>query len=226
MYIIVFEIILGVSAKLRKATISFVISVLPHGTARFPLDGLWWNLILRSFSKIFREHSNVVKIRLEYRVLHMKTFSHLWQYLVKFFVELEMLQTKFLEKITTRILCPVTFFPKILVYEVMSKNLVEPGSPQMTSQYGRYVLHAGARTCMHTSTRSGSHTHAPTPARAHTYTHICNTYSFSTASVIRERAWVLTLCVPCLSCCVFKFLVTVCVYVYPFTVIWILFFSL
>jgi hypothetical protein len=29
------------------------------------------------------------------------------------------------------------------VYEIMSKNMVEPEGPQMTSQYGTYELHAG-----------------------------------------------------------------------------------
>ena len=31
---------LGAIAKLRKATISFFMSVCPHGTTRLPLDGL------------------------------------------------------------------------------------------------------------------------------------------------------------------------------------------
>ena len=31
---------LGAFAKLRKATISFITSVRPHGTTRLPLDGL------------------------------------------------------------------------------------------------------------------------------------------------------------------------------------------
>ena len=31
--------ILGASAKLREETISFVMSVLPHGTTRLPLEG-------------------------------------------------------------------------------------------------------------------------------------------------------------------------------------------
>jgi hypothetical protein len=32
-------VVLGAFAKLRKANISFVISVRPHGTARLPLEG-------------------------------------------------------------------------------------------------------------------------------------------------------------------------------------------
>ena len=36
------------------------------------------------------------------------------------------------------------FFPKIrAVYEIMSKNMVKPEGPQMTSQYGACELHAG-----------------------------------------------------------------------------------
>jgi hypothetical protein len=30
-----------------------------------------------------------------------------------------------------------------IVYELMSKNVVETEGPQMTSQYGAYALHAG-----------------------------------------------------------------------------------
>ena len=47
-----------------------------------------------------------------------------------------MFQTKVIEKIKTRILCSVTFFFFFLenraVYEIMWKNTVEPGRPQMT----------------------------------------------------------------------------------------------
>jgi hypothetical protein len=37
------------------------------------------------------------------------------------------------------------FFPfeNLAVYETMSKNLVEPEGPQMTSQYGAYESRAG-----------------------------------------------------------------------------------
>jgi hypothetical protein len=35
---------LGAFAKLRKATISFVMYVCPHGTSRLPLDVFLWNL--------------------------------------------------------------------------------------------------------------------------------------------------------------------------------------
>ena len=48
------------------------------------------------------------------------------------------------------------------VYEIMSKNLVEPERPQITSQYDAHTFHAGysrlyARTRMRTPTRPGTH---------------------------------------------------------------------
>ena len=60
----------------------------------------------------------------------------------------------------------------------------------MTSQYGAYALHAGkarlhARTRMYTLKRPCTHTHA------RTHRSIYNTYCFSTATIIRERASVL-----------------------------------
>ena len=36
---------LGTFGKLRKATISLVVSVRPHGTTRLPLDGFSWNFL-------------------------------------------------------------------------------------------------------------------------------------------------------------------------------------
>jgi hypothetical protein len=35
------------------------------------------------------------------------------------------------------------YFENRAVYEIMSKNMEEPGGSQMTSQYGAYELHAG-----------------------------------------------------------------------------------
>jgi hypothetical protein len=51
---------LDACAKLRKATVSFVMSVppsvCPHGIIRLPLRGFWLNLIFDSFSKICWEN--------------------------------------------------------------------------------------------------------------------------------------------------------------------------
>jgi hypothetical protein len=46
----------------------------------------------------------------------MKTYVHLWQYLAEFFLEWEMFQTKFVEKIKTHILHSITFSPKIVPF--------------------------------------------------------------------------------------------------------------
>ena len=34
-------------------------------------------------------------------------------------------------------------FKNLAIYEIISKNVVEPEGPHMTSQYGTYELHAG-----------------------------------------------------------------------------------
>jgi len=48
--------LLGAFTKLRKATISFVLSVClsPLGIVRLPLDRFSWNLVFENFSKICR----------------------------------------------------------------------------------------------------------------------------------------------------------------------------
>jgi len=53
---------LGAFAKLRKATISLVMSVPPHGTTRLPLDGFSWNLTFEYSSKIRWENSSFIKL--------------------------------------------------------------------------------------------------------------------------------------------------------------------
>jgi hypothetical protein len=67
------------------------------------------------------------------------------------------------------------FFENLAVYEIMSKNTVEPEGSQMTSQ-------CGARAC----TRPRTKAHAR--KRARTHTQMCNIYCSSTATMIRERA--------------------------------------
>jgi len=53
------RVFLGAFAKLRKATVCFVMSscpsVRPLGTIRLPLDGFACNFVLHDFSKIYRE---------------------------------------------------------------------------------------------------------------------------------------------------------------------------
>jgi hypothetical protein len=54
-FVQLYRLFLSACAKLRKATISFVmfvcLAVRPHGTTRFLLDGFSWNLIFEYFQK-------------------------------------------------------------------------------------------------------------------------------------------------------------------------------
>ena len=96
--------LLGACAKLRKATISFVMSVRPSAwTTRLPLDGSSQNLIHEYFSKICWANSYFIKIEREYRLHYMKTDINIWSYLAQLSSEWEMFQTTDVEKIKTHI---------------------------------------------------------------------------------------------------------------------------
>ena len=79
-----------------------------------------------------RENSSFIKIQHEWLVLYKKTNIHFSSYLSKFFLEREIFQAKVVEKIKTHIIRSITFFENRAVYEVMWKNTVDPGRPQMT----------------------------------------------------------------------------------------------
>jgi len=49
---------LGALAKLRKATLSFIMPVRPYGTALLPLNGFSWNLKIHYFSKSCGENQS------------------------------------------------------------------------------------------------------------------------------------------------------------------------
>jgi hypothetical protein len=71
----------------------------------------------------------------------------------------------------------------------MSKNVAGTEGPQMTSQYGAYMLHAKkarlqARTHVHMPKCPGTHMHACT----HAHRPISNNYCFSMAMMICKRA--------------------------------------
>ena len=53
---------LGAFVKLRRATISYIMSVCPHRTTRLPLEGFTLNLTLEYFSTICRENPSFIKI--------------------------------------------------------------------------------------------------------------------------------------------------------------------
>jgi hypothetical protein len=94
---------LGTFTKLRKATISYVMSVCLcvclHGTTRFPLNVFSWALILEYFSKICRENSGFIKMWQEWQVLYMKTYGHLWHHPGHLLLESEIFQKKLQRKL-------------------------------------------------------------------------------------------------------------------------------
>ena len=62
----------------------------------------------------------------------MKTNVHFCLYLAQFFLEREMFQAN-LQRKSKHILCSKTFFFFIVsLFEIMWKNIVEPGRPRMT----------------------------------------------------------------------------------------------
>jgi len=119
-------IVRGAFAKLRKATISFVMSVRPHGTTRLPLDGFTWNLIFDYFFKNCRENSSFIYIGQEWRHFTCRPI-YIFYHLAQFFLERKIFQTKVVEKIKT-----ITVFRKSCYNEIMWRNTVERGRPQMT----------------------------------------------------------------------------------------------
>jgi hypothetical protein len=128
------------------------------------LDSCWtdfdenWYL---SFSKICGENSSSTKIQQEWWVFYIKTFSHLWQYLAKFFLEWEMFGRKFVEKIKIHIRCPVTFLLKsCCVWDNVEKY---GGRRGRKWQYGG-ALHAGFF-------KLKVHNHTPAPVLPHPDTH-------------------------------------------------------
>ena len=109
----------------------------------------------------------------------MKTNISLW-YLAHFFLELEMFQTKVVQKIKTQIFVQELLFSfNRAVYEIKWKKTVERGRPQMTIW------------CMRTA--------CWIPKAINTL-RFCNTRCFSTATVVARTRLNLTLYVHCLSC--------------------------
>jgi hypothetical protein len=86
-----------------------------------------------------------------------------------------MYQTKLVERIKTHILCSVTFFESRAVDEIMCKNMVEPGRPQMTIWRMRIACWV------------------PKATQAHTHTQYVTLNCFSTATVVERTRLTLTL---------------------------------
>jgi hypothetical protein len=128
---------LGSFARLRKETTSFVMSVRPsvclHGATRLPMDGFSWNLIFQYFFEKSVEKIQVsLKSDKNKRVLYKEANIYCPSHLAHFFSDLEMFQTKVVEKIKTHILCSITFSNKPCRLWDMRKSTVQRGRPYKT----------------------------------------------------------------------------------------------
>ena len=84
----------------------------------------------------------------------MKTNIHFLSYLAHFFLEWEMLQTKVVGKIKIHVLYSVTFFKKNRTFcEIMWKNILKRGRPQMTIWRIRITCWITKATNKHTQNR-------------------------------------------------------------------------
>ena len=143
------KVFLGAFPKLRKATISFIVSVCPcicpHRITRLPMDGFSSNLIFVYFSKCCYKNSSFIKISQELRMLYTKSnllFSmSLSLSLSHFFLEWEIFQANVVENIETQILW-FFFFCKIpALYEIMWTNVVESERPQIFEKVVEYEIY-------------------------------------------------------------------------------------
>ena len=97
----------------------------------------------------------------------MKTNIHFWPYLAQFFLVWKTLQTKVVQEIKKHILYSATifffFFENRAIYEIMWKNMVQRGRPQVTIW----------RMCIAYWKTKATHIHTN-----------CTTYCFSTATMV------------------------------------------
>ena len=165
---------LGALAKLRKANISFVMSV--RRSVRMELGSHWTNLNEILYLSIFGRSVEVTQVSLKSDKNNgycaRRPLRHFW-YLTQFFLEWEMFQTTVAEEIKTYILGSKFFFfrKSCSLWDYVEKYC-QRGRPHMT--LGRMRI-----ACWITK---ATHTHT------HTHTHTkCNTHCFSTTTVARTR---------------------------------------
>ena len=133
---------LGVFTKLRKSTISFAMSVCPSVRLSVCLKQLgshWRNFHEIWYLGNFRKSVEKIQVTLK---TWRKTYLHL-QYLAQFSLQWEKFQIKVAEKVKQRTLSSITLFENRTVYKIMWKNIVDPGRPKVTIQYGACALRAG-----------------------------------------------------------------------------------
>jgi len=161
--------------ELRHVCLSFRL----HGTSRLPLNGFSWNVI---YMGIFPNSVEKIQDSLRsdennghftWRPIYI--FDHIW------------LKSSYSEKCFRRklyrkhILCSIKVYSENrIIYEIMWRNIAKPDGPQMTISHGACTLHAGY-------------------LRLQTHTlRICNSYCFSTATMVTGTRLNVTLYLHCL----------------------------
>jgi hypothetical protein len=76
---------------------------------------------------------------------------------------------KKVDKIKTQIFCLKIFSENRPVYEIKWKNTLKPEEPQMTSQHGAYILHAGKQSYVLIRACTRPRAGAPTLTRTQKY---------------------------------------------------------
>jgi hypothetical protein len=145
----VFFFFLGEFARFRKATISFIMSVCPQGTARLgsarlPLDRLYRNFIFEDFRNLLR------KLKFHYNLT--RTTSILYEDQCKFIMRSRIIllrvrnvSDKSCRKYHNKNFISNNFYSENrVVYKIMWKNVVQPDRTQMANNntQGRCELHA------------------------------------------------------------------------------------
>jgi hypothetical protein len=126
---------IGAFANLRKATISFIVSVRP--SVRIEQLGSHWRDFLQIwYLSIFRKSAEKIQISLKsYKNNGYFTWIpiHFWSYLIHF-LKWEIFHKNVVQKIkTTHILCLITFFlENRAVVEINLEITVKSGRPEMT----------------------------------------------------------------------------------------------
>jgi hypothetical protein len=155
----------------KRLLASACLSVCPPAWNNSDLTGRFsWHLLVQYFSKIWQE----------YRILCMKTYVNLWQYLAEFLLEWEIFQTKVIEKIKT-------YF--------ISNNFFSPESWHLWDNVEKYFRAGQATGDIIRRMRLACWINKTT----NTY-RMCNTYWFSTAKMVTRTPVSITLYVQCLSC--------------------------
>jgi hypothetical protein len=175
---------LGMFAKLRQVTISFIMSVHPSVHMNSLACTGWifvkcdsW-VFYKNLSRKLKFHCNQTRIL---GTLHKDQHTCLIIF-AHFFLEWEMFQTKVVAKIETHFFLnnpPPPPPPNHALYETMWKNIVEPGRPQMTVWRVRIACWIPKVT------------HTP---------RICKICCLSTATVFASPHLNVMLYVHCLSC--------------------------